>query len=164
MKKYTLFLLSCLFLLNLCSSADATLLTIGTADYDSNGSGVIDTNESYNLIWDDDDDLIWLDYIPGVMSWYDHMSLASGIESALTYNIKSSYRITWDSTDNWSLGSIEEYRDIHTEITDAAYANNFVETPTHWYWSESTDDRLIQNDYAWYYSISGDNQSSFLKR
>jgi len=54
MRRITVFLIVGFLLLNLPSAANATLITIGTADYDSNGNGIIEANESYNLIWDDD--------------------------------------------------------------------------------------------------------------
>jgi len=39
MKKGTIFLLTCLFILGLFSIGDAALITIGTADYDFNNDG-----------------------------------------------------------------------------------------------------------------------------
>lgn len=65
MKNKLIFLSSLFFLLYIAGTASATLVTIGTAGYDSDGSGTIESDENYNLIWDDDNNgnsVVWLDY------------------------------------------------------------------------------------------------------
>lgn len=68
--------------------ADATLTTIGTADY---GSG------SYNLIHDDDLGLIWLDYTSDYNTWQNQMNWAAGLNNAgvLNYNINPGLTVNW---------------------------------------------------------------------
>ena len=81
------------------SSANATLITIGTADYNNN---------SYNLIYDNDSpfgSIVWFDYtqryIPN--TWYDQMNWANGLNvpGVLTYHLNSGVNIVW--TDDWRL-------------------------------------------------------------
>ncbi|MCP3682649.1 MAG: PEP-CTERM sorting domain-containing protein [bacterium] len=140
MQKLTVFVLSCLFLLSLFSSVNAELITIGTADYDSNGSGVIDTNESYNLIWDDDINLIWLDYNKNG-NWNTLTSWSNGLESFLTYNLDSSYNVSWDLMESWSLPSLSDLGSLFWEIKGSGYENNFVNLPSIYsnfrYWSST---------------------------
>jgi len=79
-------------------SAAQALTTIGTATY--NGS-------AYNLIWDDDNNgnsLVWLDYSNSQAHWGDQMTWAAGLGSFLTYNIDSSYTVTWSDA-SWRLPS-----------------------------------------------------------
>jgi len=76
--------------------AQADLITIGTAGY--NGS-------DYNLIWDDNNNgnsVIWLDYSNPRSWWDDQNEWANQLDSQLTYNIDSTYNVTWNET-NWRL-------------------------------------------------------------
>lgn len=128
-----IFLLCCLFLL-LYSSANATLITIGTATY--GGS-------NYNLIWDNDDSLIWLDYTDSYATWYTQDNWASGLNSgsALTININASYDVTWSAGGNWDLGSVGELTDLYSEKTAAGYASNFDNLSSfNWYWTSTQYD------------------------
>ena len=55
-------------------AANAALTTIGSAGYDSDGSGIIDADEHYKLIWDDDNNgnsVVWLDYSKHRNTWYN---------------------------------------------------------------------------------------------
>lgn len=74
--------------------ADATLITIGTADY---GSG------TYNLIYDDDQGLIWLDYNNAPNTWENQVNWAAGLNNAgvLTYNINPGLTVNWGA--DWRL-------------------------------------------------------------
>ena len=74
--------------------ADATLTTIGTADY---GSG------TYNLIHDDDLGLIWLDYTSSYNIWQNQMNWAAGLNTAgvLNYNINPGLTVNWGA--DWRL-------------------------------------------------------------
>ena len=91
------------------SIAHATLTTIGTAGYDSDGSGNIDDNEWYNLIWEHDDDgysLVWLDYSNAPKKWADQVKWVASLNGTdiLTYNIDSSYTVEWGEN-KWRLPS-----------------------------------------------------------
>lgn len=87
------------FFLFLCNTANATLMTIGTATY--NGS-------SYKLIWEEYDDgysLIWLDYTNGYSTWNGQMNWASSLNTvdALSYNIYSGFSVDWGINNFWRL-------------------------------------------------------------
>lgn len=90
-----------LILLGIINSAQATLTTIGTADYDLDGNGIIGNGETFNLIWDDDNNgnsLVWLDYRRSSHSntWDAANTWVAGLDGAL--------RITWNLgvTVNWT--------------------------------------------------------------
>lgn len=97
--------------------ADATLVTIGTAQFGGTGT-------EYNLIWDNDNNgnsVVWLDYsyhgtyqdnticqngncyniYPDWVT-YLNASWAPGLNSALTYNIDTAYSVDW-ATNSWRL-------------------------------------------------------------
>lgn len=95
MKKVTSILCGILFLLVTTSLANASLITIGTAGYDG---------ADYKLIWDNDDDLVWLDYTKEVsyVSWNFFAQWAENLESSLTINLLDGYTIDWDDN-SWRL-------------------------------------------------------------
>ena len=89
-----------LLLVGFFSISEATLITIGTAGYDSNGDGV---EEYYNLIWDNDNNgksLVWLDYNRHGDPWSEQMSWAVGL--SLTPNLYDGYSVVWTDT-TWRL-------------------------------------------------------------
>lgn len=128
MTKRAVFVLTCFLVLGLFSTVNATLTTIGTAAYDSDGSGVINTNESYNLIWDDKANLIWLDYYKAA-PWDVLSSWANGLESYLTYNIDSTYDVVWNPTNSWDLPSISNLAGLFSDIKYEGY-DNFLTLPS----------------------------------
>jgi hypothetical protein len=78
--------------------AGASLTVIGTATYDG---------KDYNLIYEDDQGLIWLDYTNpsggfGV-GWYGQMKWAAGLNASgvLTYNFNPGISVSWDG--DWRL-------------------------------------------------------------
>lgn len=80
-------------------SANAALTTIGTATYGGN---------CYNLIYEDDQKLIWLDYTNGLTysngySWQNQVNWASGLNDSgvLTYNINPGISVKWNG--DWRL-------------------------------------------------------------
>jgi hypothetical protein len=95
------------FLVIVCVGiSHATLTTIGTADYDSDGDG---TPESYKLIYDDDNNgksVVWLDYSNPKNTWDNQVAWAAGLNDpgVLSYNIDPSYSIDW-GTNQWRLPS-----------------------------------------------------------
>ncbi len=94
-----------LMLLTISGTANATLITIGTADYDVDNDGTNDIL-GLNLIWDDDNNgnsVVWLDYT-NYDNWADQMSWAQRLNGAgaLTYEIDPGYKIAF-STNSWRL-------------------------------------------------------------
>lgn len=78
--------------------SSATLSTIGTASYDSDGNGTL---ESYNLIYEDDQKLVWLDYTRGHATWGNQVSWASTLGAALTINLDPGVNVSWGG--EWRL-------------------------------------------------------------
>ena len=79
--------------LAVAGTAGATLTPVGTATY--NGS-------DYNLIWDDAQSLVWLDYSAPSLYWPNQMAWAAGLDGQLTYNWDPAYSVTWAET-AWRL-------------------------------------------------------------
>lgn len=96
MLKRKFILLSILFAVLFFSGiASAGLSVIGTATY--NGT-------NYNLIYEDDQDLIWLDYTYSMgSSWNDYIKWATGLNASgvLTYDFKPGVSVTWSG--DWRL-------------------------------------------------------------
>ena len=105
MKK--MFLCSILFSLMMCGMAHATLTTIGTAGYDSDGSGTIDPGERYKLIWDNDNNgnsVVWLDYTKDSNYWDKQASWASTLneDGVLDITLYDGYTVDWGGA-SWRL-------------------------------------------------------------
>jgi hypothetical protein len=95
-------LVAVLFMVTLNSSVNAELLNIGTATY---------SGSDYNLIYDTDDELTWLDYsnsgatYPGSLTWAASLN-NSGV---LTINLDEGYTASWDSSE-WRLaGNVDGF-------------------------------------------------------
>ncbi len=94
MKK--LFLYAAMVLLMLSGVAQATLTTIGTANY--NGG-------TYNLIWDDDNNgnsLVWLDYTNAKNTWKAQRRWASSLDTELSVTWNAGVSVDWADT-SWRL-------------------------------------------------------------
>lgn len=75
--------------------AEAGLTVIGTATYNGN---------NYNLIYEDDQGLIWLDYTYTMGGdWESYFNWASGLNApgVLTYNLNSGISVSWEG--DWRL-------------------------------------------------------------
>lgn len=100
------------------ASADAALVTIGSATYDPDGAGGNPPRGEFNLVWDDDNNgasLVWLDYTNGALPWHAQAAWASGLEGALTYHLDG-YATAWTDA-AWRLsgvGTSYNYTDIDT--------------------------------------------------
>ncbi len=95
MVKKMFYLLLAMFLFGIAATANAALITIGTATY--NGS-------DYNLIWDDDNNgnsVIWLDYTNNPATWAEQTAWAASLDGVLTYNFNPNYTVSWDGS--WRL-------------------------------------------------------------
>ncbi len=82
MKTKLVILSASLIMLGMTGLANATLVTIGTANY--GGS-------EYKLIWDENNNgnsVVWLDYTNTQASWTDQNSWAAGLDGSLTYNYR----------------------------------------------------------------------------
>jgi len=130
MKKKLIVLSTVLVLFVMTVMAQATLTTIGTATY--GGS-------NYNLIWDNDINMIWLDYNTSG-DWNSLTSWANALESHLTYNVDSTYDVTWDPANSWDLPSIAILASLFGDIKNEGY-DNFSTLPSIYsdrrYWSNS---------------------------
>lgn len=81
------------------TAASGGLITIGTANYDSNGDGV---REAYSLVLDDDNNgrsVVWLDYASPAAVWTSQSAWAMGLngEGVLTYSLNEGIAIDWGS-------------------------------------------------------------------
>ena len=100
MKKCLLALITGLTLLCMTGLAQATLVTIGTADY---------SGSTYNLIYDDDNidyegsGLVWLDYTHSAAYWSAQVNWALGVGASLTVNLDPGYTTDIDWTTGWRL-------------------------------------------------------------
>jgi len=76
--------------------AHATTIVIGTATYGS---------ANYNLVYDDDLGITWLDYTNPSNDWWNQVSWAAGLNApgVLTYNFNPGVYISWAG--DWRLPS-----------------------------------------------------------
>ena len=83
--------------LGLSAGAQATLIPIGTATYNSS---------DYGLIYDDDLGIVWLDYTNPVDAWQNQVNWATGLNSpgVLTYNLDPGITVSW--TGDWRLPQV----------------------------------------------------------
>ena len=108
MKKTLVGLSMCIVILCTFGLAHATLLTIGTAQYDPDGVGGVDPIGKFNLIWDDDNNgnsVVWLDYTNGLNTWQNQLDWALGLASKLKIKLFKGYTVAWED-DSWRLPSM----------------------------------------------------------
>lgn len=87
-------LLGLAMVLGLSVQSHATLTNIGTATYNSS---------DYNLIYDDDFGIVWLDYSNTPNEWGNQVVWAAGLNNvdALTYNLNPGITMNWAG--DWRL-------------------------------------------------------------
>ena len=87
MKRGWMLLLVLVAVLGFSGMAKATLTTIGTATYGG---------QNYNLIYEDNQHLVWLDYTHVYAYWDNQMSWAAGLNNpgVLTYNLNPGVSIS----------------------------------------------------------------------
>lgn len=87
-------------LLSCASAARADLMTIGTAQY---------AGSVYNLIYEDTQNLVWLDYTRAKNSRQNQVNWAASLNNSgtLTYTLDSAYSVNWDGT-VWRLPTTDE--------------------------------------------------------
>ena len=116
MKKCLLTIITGLTLLCMTGLAQATLITIGTAEY-----GGVD----YNLIYDDDDTgyngggLVWLDYTNTLTNWEAQVNWVLDIGTSLSVDLNPGYTTNIDWTTGWRL----------PDVVDGHYAMDHVGDP-----------------------------------
>jgi hypothetical protein len=97
-KKVWMLLFTLFTVLVFLDMANAGLTKIGTATYEG---------KDYNLIYEDDQGLIWLDYShPAQRSggpWFSQMKWAAGLNDSgvLTYNFNTGIKVSWQGS--WRL-------------------------------------------------------------
>jgi hypothetical protein len=169
MKKLLNGVLMVLLLFVFISTANASLITIGTARIGGTGT-------AYSLIWDDDNNgnsIVWLDYANNFTDWTNQNAWAAGL--TLTYDIDSAYSVDWGSSP-WRLpsaGDHPEFGDdkvtsemghlfytelgLNNDLTSATELNasNFDNLVATWYWSST--EFTTDSDIAWrFYMASGE--------
>ncbi len=103
MKRVLVFLSILIFLSGALSASQATLIKIGTATYNSS---------DYNLIYDDDLGIVWLDYTVIFLtptyykSWSSYVSWTNSLHRFLTYNFDPGVTVSW--TGNWRLPKVND--------------------------------------------------------
>jgi hypothetical protein len=99
MKKSIVILCAMILILGVGRVAGAALTPIGTASY---------LGSNYNLIYEDDQHLVWLDYLKTPDDWNTQMSWAAGLNDpgVLSYNLYPGIKVTWGG--DWRLPSTDE--------------------------------------------------------
>lgn len=99
MKKSIVILCAMILILGVGRVAGAALTPIGTASY---------LGSNYNLIYEDDQHLVWLDYLKTPDNWYNQVSWADELNDpgVLTYNLYPGIKVTWGG--DWRLPSTDE--------------------------------------------------------
>ncbi len=95
MKRFTMLLCALFLFSGITSVANATLVTIGKAEY---------LGSDYNSIWDNDDDLVWLDYTKSYSNWNAQVAWALGLngDDVLDIDLFAGYAVDWGSN-SWRL-------------------------------------------------------------
>lgn len=116
MKKISLFILILFAIIGFSGVADAKLVKIGTATINNSAGGPqgggdmmmgMPGGESgareYNLIYEDDQGLIWLDYTNSRTSWFSQVEWAAGLnaQGALTIKLDKGVSVIWEG--DWRL-------------------------------------------------------------
>jgi len=95
MKKVWIFVIILFVMLNFSAVVQAGLTVVGQAEY--NG-------KKYNLIYEDDQGLIWLDYTNSLNNnWNDYAKWSSGLNASgvLTYKFNPGVSVSWSG--DWRL-------------------------------------------------------------
>jgi hypothetical protein len=120
MKRASIFVLILFFAVTVISgTADARLIKIGTITINNSTDGAQASGggmpgdaaptgmpggaKEYNLIYEDDQGLVWLDYTNNGGAWYGQVNWAAGLNSAgvITYKLDPGVSVTWDG--GWRL-------------------------------------------------------------
>ncbi len=172
MKKLKSILVTVVLLMTVAVTASATLVIIGTAQFSGEGN-------EYNLIWDDANSVVWLDYSNAKGDWANQEAWAAGLSGVLTYQLNG-YQVDW-GTNDWRLPSA--YPLVGSEMGDLFYnelglgaaipvdkseldATIFDNLEPFWYWSGT--EYVYDSDFAWVFSMvygyNGPPGSSAIKK
>ncbi len=189
-KRFSAVLVTGLFLLTLTGLAQAALTTIGTAGYDSDHNGTIESDENYNLIYDADGPLgpvTWLDYSHPRQSWNDQIIWAATLGDKLTVTLNPGYTTSISWLVGWRLpsaGANPQYglnglNQTTSEMGDLFYnglgltayssyattaqlnATNFDNLIASWYWSGT--EFAYDPEFAWVIYMGDGYQNSYYK-
>ena len=170
MKRILFCMIAMIIVLGLNVPANAVQITIGTAAY---------SGSDYNLIWDDDNNgnsVVWLDYTNSATDWTAQNTWASGLDSALTYNINPGYTVTWAG--DWRLPTTDSevggYNQTTSEMGHLFYTElggtsgillgdtgDFQNLTSSVYWSGT--EYSANTDGAWDFYFDGGVQLTHLK-
>jgi hypothetical protein len=160
------------FMFSFSGVANANLINIGTATYGS---------QNYNLIYEDDHGLIWLDYTNLPTSWSSQMAWAAGLNTlgVLSYNFDPGISVTWEG--NWRLPSSGTnpqvgYNQTNSEMGHLYYtelgnpavtslplpplitnSGPFTTISQYYYWSGT--ERFSNSYDAWFFYFNNGNQA-----
>lgn len=140
--------------LGMTGMASATLVTIGTAGYDSNGDSV---KENHNLIWDNDNNgnsVVWLDYTNSQNTWAYQKDWTARLNTAgeVSYSLFAGYSVDWGSN-AWrlpvTLGTNEMshlfYNDLGNSAGSYDVNGNFVSGLK----NKGPFSNLLDDDFYW---------------
>lgn len=129
------------------STANATLVTIGTATY---------SGSDYKLIYDVDGQITWLDYSNSGATYSQTVTWVSSLDAALTINLNEGYSASWDDA-KWRLpevyGSGNNPTNINftgSEMSDLYYSelgNELNDASLNF----GDFDNMNSSTYAWYF-------------
>ena len=148
---------SCIVLLGFSGVAGAELILIGTATYDGG---------TYNLIYEDDQGLVWLDYTHLKHSWLDQDRWAYGLngEGVLTYNLNPGISVNWEG--DWRLPKTEQWNSedgsplVGYNITSSEMGHLFYVSLGNVGWYDTEGEKLerygLRNESYFEWLISGD--------
>jgi len=146
MKKILVLISGMLFLLTTVGLANASLITIGTAQFGGSGA-------EYNLIWDNDNNgnsVVWLDYsIINYDNWQSRIDWADSLNSTLTYKIGIAYTVDWEAN-FWRLPTTVDGTAVwgYDGTTTAGY-NITNSEMGHLYYEELGNLGLMATDGTW---------------
>lgn len=144
--------------------ANADLTKIGTASYQG---------DTYNLIYEDDQELVWLDYTKMPATWYSQMVWAAGLGGDLIVSLFAGYSTTIDWTAGWRLPSADvnpqggEMGHLYYSSLGKPYGgplgdtDPFVKLQATSYWSGSG--HPSGEDWAWIFSFHYGTQMDVIK-
>jgi hypothetical protein len=155
--------------------AQATLTTIGTADYLGN---------SYNLIYDNTSpfgSIVWLDYTHGADAWGNQVSWVSGLNGAgtINYHLNPGVSMNWSGS-SWRLPStVDEPASFGYNVTTSEMGHlyytelgkpaggllgdpaPFTKLVTAWYWSGT--EYASNPVFVWSFNTYVGDQNAFDK-
>jgi len=164
MKRVFIFLFGLAMVFGLSMQSHATLKTIGTANYLGN---------DWNLIYEDDQGLVWLDYRKAIDTWQNQVAWASALGGSLTVTLDPGYTTSIDWTTGWRLPNAGVdpqvgFNQTTSEMGHLYYVslhkpeggplgntNPFGNLENYNYWSDTS----YSSDCAWYFNFNDGNQT-----